>query len=594
MLNAFLARASVLRARDIRLYKSCEQATEALVCLMVVFSPWAFGTTQSWSRCTMNAAGYALGLLLLLKLWIRWTKGYRPWRWDEVARSPSGSRGFTFGNRVTADPPGSASVPLAGRSLRETSTRRRDAGAPSDGPAVQGPKARPELEASHEAPPLPALSPARSGGEGAGRRPSSRRRRRAGIWRLIVTLAGLTAALLVYCLISAVNARATYRPEDFSFVYHQHFIRWLPHSLDGSRTWTAFWTYLALACSFWAVWDWLLGKSDLEQLTDYADAEGSSLGPLRMFPARLRRLLWVMAINGGLLGLEGILQRLEGSGYLLFLVKPRVNPGAETQFGPYAYRANASAWFNLLWPVCLGFWWTLHRSDPSRRKAHHLLLVCAGILAASPVISTSRGGTFIALGELVAGTAYLAGAGFFLRLRDAAARQKRRAILRSVVLFGAAALTLGYALGWTNLKPRMARLGADFTHREDLYDRARPMAADYPVFGTGPGTFGTVFQFYRDPRRADWPAQLHNDWLETRITFGWVGSALIALAFVTVLARSFVEGGIPGARRLVTLTWLALAGCLVHARYDFPFQIHSIVFLFVMLCAILFNLRRRA
>jgi len=130
MLNAFLARASVLRARDIRRYKSCEHATEALVYLMVVFSPWAFGTTQSWSTWTMNFAGYALGLLLLLKLWIRWTKGYRPWRWDDVARSPSGNRGFTFGNRVTADPPGSASVPLAGRSPLETSTRRRDAGAP--------------------------------------------------------------------------------------------------------------------------------------------------------------------------------------------------------------------------------------------------------------------------------------------------------------------------------------------------------------------------------------------------------------------------------------------------------------------------------
>ena len=41
------------------------------------------------------------------------------------------------------------------------------------------------------------------------------------------------------------------------------------------------------------------------------------------------------------------------------------------------------------------------------------------------------------------------------------------------------------------------------------------------------------------------------------------------------------------------LIWLALAGCLVHARYDFPFQVHSIVFLFLVLCAILFVLTRR-
>jgi hypothetical protein len=36
-----------------------------------------------------------------------------------------------------------------------------------------------------------------------------------------------------------------------------------------------------------------------------------------------------------------------------------------------------------------------------------------------------------------------------------------------------------------------------------------------------------------------------------------------------------------------------MAGCLAHARYDFPFQIHSIVFLFLVLCAILGVLTRR-
>ena len=41
------------------------------------------------------------------------------------------------------------------------------------------------------------------------------------------------------------------------------------------------------------------------------------------------------------------------------------------------------------------------------------------------------------------------------------------------------------------------------------------------------------------------------------------------------------------------LIWVALVGCLVHARYDFPFQIYSILFLFLTICALLFNLSRR-
>ena len=72
-----------LRARDVQLYRACEDLTEPLIYLMVVFSPWAFGTTQPWSIWLMNAAGYLLGLLLAAKLAIRWLKGYRPPRWDD-------------------------------------------------------------------------------------------------------------------------------------------------------------------------------------------------------------------------------------------------------------------------------------------------------------------------------------------------------------------------------------------------------------------------------------------------------------------------------------------------------------------------------
>jgi len=152
---------------------------------------------------------------------------------------------------------------------------------------------------------------------------------------------------------------------------------------------------------------------------------------------------------------------------------------------------------------------------------------------------------------------------------------------------------LGFAFGWKTLKPRLAQLSEGFDIRQQMYDAARPMAADYPLFGTGPGTFETVFQLYRISTDTYWPAQLHNDWLETRITFGWLGGGLIALAFGAVVLRWFARGGIHGGRRFIVLLWLALAGCLAHARYDFPFQIHSILFLFLVLCAIAFILSRR-
>lgn len=488
----------------IQLYRFCDLLSGFLICTMVVFSPWAFGTTQAWSIWTMNVAGYCLGLLLLVKTVIRRLCGYHPPDWRGQTDAASG----WF---------------------------------------------RPEVLTN------------------------------------ILTI--LTAAILAFTLISALNARATWQPYAASFEYHSC-LRWLPHSLDSGSTWFAFWQYLGLACSFWAVRDWLLGRAGAEELVA---AQKASSPDTRhpAFPARMRLLLWLLAINGALLAIEGIIQRVEGSGNLLFLVKPRVNPGAVTQFGPYAYRSNASQYFNIVWPLCLGFWWSLHRTARQHQRRHHLLLPLAALMAACPIISTSRAGAIITVGIAVAAVLFLISAQVLFHPARAETRASRRLVLAGVLLFLVSALSLGFAMGWKTLAPRMDEIPAGYTQREEMYDRARPMASDYPLFGTGPGTFESVFQLYRISTDTYWPAQLHNDWLETRITFGWVGFSMILAALAVVLLRWFARGGIHAGRRFVVISWMALGGCLVHARWDLPFQIHSIVFLFLLVCAVLCVVSRR-
>ena len=76
-----IRRYRLLRAGDVQLYTACENVTEIVAYLMLVFSPWAFGTTQPWSIWTMNIAGYCLGALLAVKVFIRQAKGFVPPRW---------------------------------------------------------------------------------------------------------------------------------------------------------------------------------------------------------------------------------------------------------------------------------------------------------------------------------------------------------------------------------------------------------------------------------------------------------------------------------------------------------------------------------
>jgi O-antigen ligase len=267
-----------------------------------------------------------------------------------------------------------------------------------------------------------------------------------------------------------------------------------------------------------------------------------------------------------------------------------INRDALDQFGPYAYRSNAAQYFNLLWPVSLGLWWSFERA--ARRglcdskafglRARRLILLCALLMAACAIISVSRLGAFVAAVNLAVG------AGVLWKAQG----MGNRGAKAGIVAAAAAVLGLSALLAGNDLGPRFEKLQFEknLEGRNNFYAIARPMADDCPLFGTGPGTFGTLFQLYRSSMDDYWPEQLHNDWLETLITFGVLGSVLIGLALLTVLSHWFVARGIHGSWYLALLFWAALGGCLFQARFDFPFQIYSVLFLFLVLCAALFTL----
>lgn len=440
-----------------------DAATELLLALMILFTPWAFGTTQPWSVWCMNMGGYALGGLLAGKIILR----------QRTARSAA--LPFSLGEKV---------------------------------------------------------------------------------------LLTLTLAVLGYILVAALNAEFIYVPAEWRQEPRSH-LNWLPHSLDRDATWRVFWNWLALACVFWATHDWLTG----ERTTD-----GAVRGQ------RLRRMIYLLAANTALLALEGVIQRNSGTAKLLWFMPTHDNPSAAAQFGPYAYRANAAQFFNLVWPSALAVWWWRNLSTRPGTQSHHWLLPAVMLITIGSLVSLSRGGVAITILQLVICALLFLASGTFRRGAHIGLA------LGLVATLGAAAF-----FGWEQLAARLEtkdHLGG----RRETYALAARMVDDYPWFGTGPGSFGSVFQFYRNTPADYWPGQLHNDWLEYLITFGHVGGALLLAAFVAVLAPAFRPGGQGVPWVFAAGLWTALAGCLLHARFDFPLQIYSIQFVFVLLCAALFGL----
>jgi O-antigen ligase len=206
------------------------------------------------------------------------------------------------------------------------------------------------------------------------------------------------------------------------------------------------------------------------------------------------------------------------------------------------------------------------------------------LMAACPLLSQSRAGAVVTVGLLVA-------SGFLL----VAGLRGESPIFRAALAgFTVLVLFLGLNIGWGSLRGRMSTLDVDYQGRKEIYNTARKMAAEYPWFGTGPGTFDPLFQMYRRSSEQYWPAQLHNDWLETRITFGQICFWLMLLALGLALCRWVLPDGIRTPWPFPAFIGLALAGCLVHARVDFPLQIYSILMLFLLECAILSCISRKA
>jgi hypothetical protein len=105
-------------------------------------------------------------------------------------------------------------------------------------------------------------------------------------------------------------------------------------------------------------------------------------------------------------------------------------------------------------------------------------------------------------------------------------------------------------------------------------------------FGSGPGTFRVVFPGYNigsgHPVPGSWRF-LHQDYLQTILEWGWLGSSLWALLFfggITIGIFSYrryaARDWLPRRRVMQPLAIIALVGVAMHAVVDFPFQIESI------------------
>ena len=293
----------------------------------------------------------------------------------------------------------------------------------------------------------------------------------------------------------------------------------------------------------------------------------------------LLRLWYTIGLVAGSIALLGLLQKATGAGMIFWQTAPPW--GATTFFATYYYHANAGAFLNLVWPLIAGL--SIRAFTARRHPAARAMWLSVFILTIAGVLAnTSRVAQFIALLLLVA---------ICLRFGPALLRKIWRTD-KGVALAGAVAILLALiALAQaTHLEQPLNRwqsLGERIPNdaRWQASRVALGALSDVGLFGFGPATFRVVFPSYNGVAVQQVPGIwrfLHEDYLQTVLEWGWLGSILWALLFfggIAVGVRSYKRYSpdwTPRRRLLQPFVIIALIGVGLHAMVDFPLQITSI------------------
>jgi O-Antigen ligase len=292
----------------------------------------------------------------------------------------------------------------------------------------------------------------------------------------------------------------------------------------------------------------------------------------------LVRLWYGITLAGGSIALLGLVQK--GTGARAIFWQPLLALREfNTFFSTFYYHANAGAFLNLVLPPIAGltFWAWMRGSSPWARAGWLTMLLLVGLAI---LANTSR-------------MAQVVGAIIILVLIAAVARTTMRHLARVekktlllgflVVLITAAAIAQAVRLDqplrrWQSVAEQIPDNARWLANRAAL-----PAAVDAGWFGFGPGTFRSIFPPYQQNvanLRGTWRF-LHNDYLQTILEWGRLGSALIASLFFGGMATAVWNYRRAAAWRtrqriLLPCVVLALIGVAIHAAVDFPLQILSI------------------
>lgn len=244
-------------------------------------------------------------------------------------------------------------------------------------------------------------------------------------------------------------------------------------------------------------------------------------------------------------------------------------------------------YLELLFPIALGLLFArLHIFDPGqslREKILHiaedrqviLLFLVPVVLAAGIYLTACRSGIVV----LILSVLFFAQMSVYLRVNFQARRYLRLVFIMATLL--------AVFIGMQSTLDKFLTGNYKDISRVDYWANALAMARDFPLFGTGLGTFKNAYFLYG--RETGFVHHAHNEYVESLADMGVLAFAaffaLLALLAFSML-RMWNARRHPEVKPVVLGVLTALFAAFFHSFFDFSLRVPANAFLLIILFAL--------
>ena len=303
-------------------------------------------------------------------------------------------------------------------------------------------------------------------------------------------------------------------------------------------------------------------------------------------PGSRRFLLLCVAASGTLIAIIGVVLKIVGQPLMQYIWKPVEIYWNE--FALFHYHGNAGAFLNLAWPLILVF---TRRAWGANTFIGKRIVWTIAALACGSALFLNASKAALAIGLLILPWPFSSGLKrlqsktlFFAGLASV--------LILALVLFGSSQLVHEAAFQRiTDTREISDSIGGRWVS----YAQYLQVIPSVGWFGIGPGLFQVAFPYQASAFRnvgVGIREYAHQDYLQTTLEWGWLGTVWWTLLVAGGLYRAFrtyaQRERFPSRtdRHLLLGAVLGVLGTLTHALFDFPLQIASIRLFFLVLLAL--------